>query len=699
VKHPETAMTPASAHRNRLSGETSPYLLQHAANPVDWYPWGEEALARARAEDRPILLSIGYSACHWCHVMAHESFEDEATAGLMNRLYVNVKVDREERPDLDKIYQLSLQMLSHRGGGWPLTMVLTPDSLVPFFGGTYFPPEPRYGMPSFREVLAEVARFYRERRGEIEAQNAQLLEVLHSLGPRAPHTGEPDAAALDMARHQLEHGFDPLFGGFSGAPKFPHPPHLGRLLRHWASSERRGAPDRKALDMATFTLEKMARGGIYDHLGGGFCRYSVDAKWMIPHFEKMLYDNALLLPLYGEAWRVTGRPLFERVALETAGWVMREMQDPRGGYYSSLDADSEGEEGRYYVWSREEAQALLGAEDYAAFAARYGLDRPPNFEERWHLHAARPIAEVASILGRPEAAVREAIERARPRLLEARERRVRPGRDDKILTAWNGLMIRGMAMAARTLGRPDILRSAQRAADFARRELWRDGRLCVTFKDGRARLDAYLDDHAFLLDGLMELLQAEWRGADLAFAVALADALLARFEDRDSGGFFFTAEDHAAPMRRLKPFSDDALPAGNAVAALALQRLGHLLGEGRYLDAAARTLRAAWPHVSELPYAHDALLDALEEYLEPPELVVLRGPAGALEPWLRAARAAYRPERLCFAIARDAAGLPGLLAERRAPADGVLAYLCTGTTCRAPIADFETFVQAVGGTP
>ncbi|MBK8164023.1 MAG: thioredoxin domain-containing protein [Gammaproteobacteria bacterium] len=671
---------------NRLGGETSPYLLQHAHNPVQWYPWGDEALARAAHEDKPILLSIGYSACHWCHVMAHESFEDPATAEQMNRLFINVKVDREERPDLDKIYQLAHQMLAHRSGGWPLTMFLTPGSLIPFFGGTYFPRVPRYGMPAFGEVLERIAAFYREHRKDLEAQNAELMTVFTSLGTRAPadHAATLEASVLDMARNQLGHSFDPVQGGFGQAPKFPHPSNIERMLRHWAASKRRGQPDDQALHMAVFTLEKMARGGIYDHLGGGFCRYAVDGQWMIPHFEKMLYDNAQLLPLYAQAWRAIGTPLFRRAALETADWVVREMQAPAGGYYSALDADSEGEEGKYYVWSRDEARSLLDDAEYRVFATRFGLDRDANFEGHWHLRIASTVTEIARAHGEAEELIRKRLDAARTKLLAARQKRVPPGCDDKVLTAWNALMVRGMAVAARQLEEPGLLDSAERALAFIREHLWNDGRLLATCRDGRAHLRAYLDDYAFLLDALLELLQARWRSADLDFSVQLAEALLAHFEDRDVGGFFFTAHDHETLIHRPKPFGDDALPAGNAVAARALGRLGHLLGEARYLDAAERTLRAAWPQLAELPYAHNAMLDALEEYLEPPLLVLIRAGAEEGAEWLRVARSAGDPDLLAFAIPHDAGVLPGVLGTRRAEERRAIAYVCRGASCSAP---------------
>jgi uncharacterized protein len=686
--------------RNHLAGETSPYLLQHAENPVDWYPWGPEALETAAREDKPILLSIGYSACHWCHVMAHESFEHAPTAALMNRLFVNIKVDREERPDLDRIHQLALQMLSRRTGGWPITMFLTADTHVPFFGGTYFPREPRYGMPAFSEVLQRVSDFYREQRDALEGQNSELMRMFATLERQTPAVGTPEPSVLDMARHQLEHGFDPQQGGFSGAPKFPHPPNLTRLLRHHAMSLWRGnGGDGKALYMAVFSLEKMAQGGIHDHLGGGFCRYSVDAQWMIPHFEKMLYDNALLLPLYADACRLSPNPLFDAVARGIAGWVMREMQSPEGGYYSALDADSEGEEGLFYTWTPEEVRALLDPGDYPIFARRFGLDGEANFEGRWHLHMTADLDAIARESGIGPDEANRRIDRARARLLAARAERVRPGLDDKVLTAWNALMIRGMMIAARAPGQEALRASADRAIEFIRAHLWHDGRLLATWRDGRARLPAYLDDYAFLLEALLEALQTRWRGDDLAFARQLADALLAHFEDPQQGGFFFTAHDHETLIYRPKPFGDDALPSGNGVASRALARLGHLLGETRYLDAAARALAAAWPRIAELPYAHNTLLDALEEYLWPPQVVVLRGDEASLRPWLAACHEDYAPNRLAVAIPSGEGGLPGLLMERQAPAAGLLAYVCDGTACQAPVASLDALRLALRDNP
>jgi uncharacterized protein YyaL (SSP411 family) len=680
-----TTHSSATAHRNRLAGETSPYLLQHAGNPVDWYPWGEEALERARREEKPILLSIGYSACHWCHVMAHESFEDPASAAVMNELFVNVKVDREERPDLDKIYQLAQQMLTQRSGGWPLTMFLAPGTQRPFFGGTYFPKEPRYGMPAFTDLLRRVSEFHRTHREDIAKQSEALQQAFAEMAPpAAPADAALTIAPLAVARERLGEEFDAQFGGFGAAPKFPHPTNIEFLLRQWRATAASDAPDLHLLYMATLTLQRMAEGGIYDQVGGGFARYSVDQYWMIPHFEKMLYDNGQLLRLYANAALATGEDLFRRVAAQTADWIVRDMQAPSGGYWSTLDADSEGHEGKFYVWDPQQVRALLPSDVYEAFARRFGLDQPANFEGRWHLHAYRPEDEIATELGIDAAEMRRRLDEARRILLAERNTRIWPGRDEKILTSWNGLAIAGMAAAARALARPDLAESATRAVDFIRQNLWRDGRLLAVHKDGQSRFAAYLDDYAFLLDALVELLQTRWRSADLQFATGLADALLAHFSDDEHGGFYFTADDHEQLMHRSKSFGDEAVPAGNAIAAQALTRLGLLLGETRYLDAAARTVRSAWAPVQHYPHAHAAMLVALAEHLDPPELVIIRGAADEAARWRAALASKYSPTRLVFAIEADAAGLPAALADKRA-LDTTVAYVCRGTTCSEPV--------------
>ena len=683
----------SSTHRNRLADETSPYLLQHAANPVDWYPWGEQALELARRLDKPILLSIGYSACHWCHVMAHESFEDPACAALMNELFVNIKVDREERPDIDRIYQLAHQMLIQRGGGWPLTMFLAPQTQRPFFGGTYFPNQPRYGMPSFSELLRRVSEFYRTHREDIAKQSEALQQAFDAMlpppaGAEAALTGAP----LDVARERLADTFDSEFGGFGEAPKFPHPTNVELLMRLWRTSARSDAPDLHSLFIATLTLKRMAEGGIYDQLGGGFARYSVDQYWMIPHFEKMLYDNGQLLRCYASAAIATGEPLFRRIVGETADWIMRDMQGPGGGYWSTLDADSEGHEGRFYVWDREQVRELLPQRAHDIFARRYGLDHAPNFEGQWHLHAQRSEEDIATELGLSVDTVESEIAQARRTLLDVRNSRVWPGRDEKVLTSWNGLAIAGMATAARALDRDDLTRSAQRAVDFVREHSWRDGRLFAVHKDGRSRFAAYLDDHAFLLDGLIELLQTRWRSTDLQFAIGIAEALLAHFEDAAAGGFFFTADDHEELMHRSKSFADEAVPAGNAVAAQALARLGLLLGDTRYLDAAARTLRAGWAPLQQYPHAHCALLVALMEHLEPPQIVIIRGADEEMETWRRALAREYAPGRLVFAIPGAADSLPAALQDKKASGKTV-AYVCRGTTCSEPLRSLEALLS------
>ncbi len=670
----------AATSTNRLIESTSPYLLQHAHNPVNWWPWSEEALELARTEGKPILLSIGYSACHWCHVMAHESFEDAETAALMNELFVNIKVDREERPDLDKIYQSAHQLLSQRPGGWPLTVFLTPEDQMPFFAGTYFPDQPRHGMISFRDLMQRVHAAWHEQKDAVRAQNNSLAEALGRLNPPAAGVvGELTDRPLDQAREELSSSFEPVHGGFGGAPKFPHCTSIERLLRHWAANP----GDSDALDMALHTLERMASGGIYDHLGGGFCRYSTDERWLIPHFEKMLYDNGPLLGLYADAWRASANPLFKQVCEETAAWVMREMQSEEGGYFSTLDADSEGEEGKFYVWTPDEVRSLLNAEEYETFARRYGLNGAANFEGKWNLYAATKMEKLGGE-GLDPAEVRVRLESASKKLFDARQSRIRPGRDEKVLTSWNALMIKGMAQAGRALHRREWIGSAENALAFVRSTLWRDGRLLATCKDGKAHLSAYLDDYANLIDALLELLQCRWRNEDLEFAVELAEVLLTSFEDEAAGGFFFTGRDHERLIHNPKPFGDDSVPAGNGIAARVLLRLGWLLAEPRYLEAAEKTLHLGWSQVSRMPSAHCALLNALEEYLEPTEILVVRADGDRLARWTVDLGAEYLPRRMVLPIPGDAA-LPAALAEKTSRPDGLI-YRCLGTRCDTPVA-------------
>ena len=669
---------------NQLAKETSPYLLQHADNPVDWYPWSDEAFELARESGKPVLLSIGYSACHWCHVMAHESFEDQATADLMNELFVNIKVDREERPDLDKIYQTAHQLLTQRGGGWPLTMFLSAADQRPFFGGTYFPNEARYGMPSFGDLLRQVARYHAEQTDAIRDQGERLSDVLDRLIPQAAADSHVmNDEPIDKLRKLLTDSFDYDFGGHGGAPKFPHPGTIEWLLRTWRHTANDDEPDIDALFMATLTLTRMADGGIFDHVGGGFCRYSVDRYWQIPHFEKMLYDNGALLAAYSLAHLATGEEKFRQTAMRTADWMLTDMRSADGGFYAAYDADSEGEEGKYYVWTPEEVGALLDDDQFALLARKYGLDKAANFEGNWHLTVRDTVDDPDGL-----------IDRALASLLAARQQRVAPGRDDKQLTSWNALAIRGMAIAGRVLEREDLTDAAATACEFIRRELVVAGRLLASYKDGQARFPAYLDDHAFLLDAILELLQSRWDSAQLAFAISLADLLLEYFEDKDNGGFFFTANDHESLMHRPKPFADEAVPSGNGIAALALQRLGHLIGEHRYIDAGERALRSAWQAVDEYPHGHVTLITALEEYLAPPEYIVIRGDQDTIVEWQDKLARLYAPTRLVFAIPGDAQDLPGLLAERAAVDGEVMAYRCAGTKCDLPVNTWDTLIKA-----
>ena len=655
-------------HLNRLASETSPYLLQHAHNPVDWFPWGREALEKARREHKPILLSIGYSACHWCHVMAHESFEDPATAEVMNRLFVNIKVDREERPDLDRIYQTAHQLLTRQPGGWPLTVFLSPDDQMPFFSGTYFPREPGFGRPGFRQVLERIHELFFEHDEEIDRQSMALTRALEQLSEPGEPGQTPDEPTIGKAIEELREEFDARHGGFRGAPKFPQPQALALLMG-----------DADSAWMAIDTLEKMAAGGIYDQVGGGFFRYSVDERWEIPHFEKMLYDNALLLPLYARAGVETGSPNLTRTAVETAHWVMAEMQGPEGGYFSSLDADTEGGEGRYYTWSRQEVTEALNETQARLFARAYGMDGPANFEGRWHLQRAVSTEALAEEEDLPPADIEHYLEQARQWLQATRSQRPAPGRDDKVLCAWNALMIRGMARAARDLRREALADSAQQALDFLHHAHWRDGRLWASHREGDTAHPAYLDDHAFLIDALLEMLQLRWRDADLRWAMTLADQLLERFQHPE-GGFFFTASDHESLIQRPMPLGDDALPSGNAVAARALDKLGHLTGDPRYRDAARHTLEHAQGAIHQAPVAHCGLLTAQADHLHPPETIIVRGPAEALDPldWLAPYTAHVYP------LPSHAEELPEGLAEKPAGPE-LVAYPCRGLSCQPPV--------------
>ncbi len=682
----------ATLRTNGLANETSPYLLQHVHNPVYWYPWSAEALELARWQKKPILLSIGYSACHWCHVMAHESFEDETTAAYMNEHFINIKVDREERPDLDKIYQTAQYLITQRNGGWPLTMFLSPEDQIPFFGGTYFPPEPRYGMPGFRNILERVVQYFQEQQDAIRKQNLAFVLALEQTQVSAEAgTDQLDNDIILQGIHGLANNFDVTQGGFGSAPKFPHVSNLDLLMGF--SDLDPGETGDTALQMALFTLEKMANGGIYDHLGGGFARYSVDEQWMIPHFEKMLYDNGTLLTAYAQATCLTENPLFNTVTRETADWLIRDMQHADGGYYSSLDADSEGEEGRFYVWTTDEVMRLLDQPEYALFSRYYGLDGPANFEHHyWHLRVTSPLEDCAAAAGLDMEEARRLLQSARNKLLEIRRARVWPGRDEKILPSWNALAIKGMALAALRLGEEEYYQSAVRALTFIHKHMWRDGRLIACYKDGKGHLNAYLDDYAFLLDAILTLLQVRWDNHWLQFAMQLADVLIDQFQGPDGGGFYFTSHDHEKLLQRRRDFMDEATPSGNGIAAQALLRLGHLVGNTEWTSAAEQTLEAARQSIRQIPHAHPSLLMLLADLGNPPTQVIIRGTGPKVHEWANHCHKSAGIRATIYAIPSSVEVLPGLLIERE-PAQAIVAYVCEGHSCKSPEFNLEKLIS------
>jgi uncharacterized protein YyaL (SSP411 family) len=672
---------------NRLANETSPYLLQHKDNPVEWYPWGEEALKRAREEDKPILLSVGYSACHWCHVMERESFEDEATARIMNEHFVNIKVDREERPDIDSIYMSAVQAMT-RHGGWPMTVLLTPDG-APFYGGTYFPPVPSRGMPSFQQVLLSLADAYENRRDEVLRSAESVREYLQTTtGAALPQTTVGDQL-LDRAAESLMSELDRRFGGFGGAPKFPQAMNLEVLLRH---HHRTG--DRAALSGVEDTLRAMANGGIYDQLGGGFARYSVDQYWLVPHFEKMLYDNALLSRLYLEAYQATGEEFYKRIAEETLDYVVRDMTSPEGGFYSAEDADSEGEEGKFYVWMPEEMRGELNAEE-ATIAERYwDVTARGNFEGKNILYVPRPPEAVAAEFGISPEELWERVKEIRSKLFAARERRVRPGRDEKILAAWNGLMLRSFALAARVLKREDYREVAERNAAFLLDELRVDGRLRRSYKDGRARFNGYLEDHAMVADGLVALYEATFQTRWLVEAASLADAVLDLFWDEEGELFYDTPADHEELVTRPRDVYDNAAPSGTSVATDVLLRLSLLLDRDDYRARAEAVLDSLSGGMERLPGAFGRLLAALDFHLSRPREVVIVGDLASpdTQALVDVVYARYLPNKVVAGRApedEEAAGFLPLLAERPTRDGRPTAYVCEGYACKNPTTDPE----------
>ena len=671
---------------NRLAGALSPYLRQHANNPVHWQPWDARALRRAKEEDKPILLSAGYAACHWCHVMARESFEDAETAAVMNAHFVNIKIDREERPDLDRIYQSAHYVFARRPGGWPLTMFLTPDG-APFFGGTYFPRRAGRGLPSFISVLERAARAWREQRREIEKQNARVLPFLRGLDEHPSHAGEMTEAPAREAARIFSGMIDRNEGGFGGAPKFPHPAEFAFCLE-----AAREFADEELLAGVELTLQKIAAGGLADHVGGGFFRYAVDERWAVPHFEKMLSDNGLLLALFADAARVFGSPVFARAAEHTAGWALSEMRGEGGGFYSSLDADSAGGEGAFYAWGAEEIKTNLPPAEYAVWESHFGLHAGANFEGKHHFARRQTEAQTAAALNISEPECAAQLKSARARWRALRGKRPRPAADDKILAGWNGLMIRGLARAGRIFNRPEWILAARGALDFIRREMVLDGRLHSPRREGKLGGAAFLDDCAFLSDAALELLRAEFRADVLDFARGLAAQLRAHFEDSENGGFFFTPADGEPLIRRPKPADDEAVPCGNGIAARALLALSHITGEQQWAEAGAGTLKAFYGGLKERPAGGASMLSALRFYLSPPPFVFVRGEAGECEKW----RAALAEENAhVYVLPEDVSGLPPAL-QKTAPKKGAAAEVCAGFACRPPVCSLDELKSLLG---
>lgn len=668
-------------YTNPLINETSPYLLQHAHNPVDWHPWGEAALSKARNENKPILLSIGYSACHWCHVMEHESFENEEIAKLMNEKFVNIKVDREERPDLDQIYMNAVQMMTGHGG-WPMTMFLTPDG-VPFYGGTYFPPTDRYNMPGFPRVLLSVAEAYQSQEDQVVQTATTMLGELRRFGLAEPSREMLTTELLDSAYRRFASNYDSTNGGFGSAPKFP-PSMTLEFLLHVHHRTRSTEP----LEMIQHTCRKMAEGGIYDHLGGGFHRYSVDAHWLVPHFEKMLYDNALLSRLYLHVYQLTKDEAARRVAEETLDYVMREMTDAKGGFYSTQDADSEGEEGKFFVWSRQETIDALGSEDGEIFCEYFDITEEGNFEGHNILNVTSTRPEVANRRGIDVNRLDEIIKRSRRKLFEIRERRVKPGRDEKILTAWNGLMLASFAEASAILDRSDYRQIAETNASFVLSHLRKDGLLLRTYKDGQAKLNGYLEDYACFLDGLICLYEATGDLRWLEQALPLAQTMIDQFWDEENGGFFFTGKSHEKLIVRAKDFLDNATPSGNSVATLVLLRLSELTGNEDYRRRATTILRLVADQVRRYPTAFSFALCALDFYLSNPKEIALIGRENDvnLKSLFATVWRTYLPNRVIACCTTDcarAAQFIPFLRERQA-ADIATAFVCEAYTCQLP---------------
>lgn len=675
---------------NKLIEQTSPYLLQHAHNPVDWFAWGPEALEKAKAEDKPILLSIGYSACHWCHVMEHESFENEQIAQVMNRLFINIKVDREERPDLDHIYMQAVQQMTGQGG-WPLNIFLTPEG-IPFYGGTYFPPESRYGRPGFTQVLESVAAAYRDRKGELIKQGKELIEEMGQFLKTEPSQNTFTRPVLDKLAQQLIRQIDPYHGGFGTAPKFPQAMTLMFVLRY---IHRTG--DETARKLLGMTLDKMAMGGMYDQIGGGFCRYSTDAEWLVPHFEKMLYDNALLSRLYLEAWLLTGNEYYRTVCRDILDYVLREMTSPDGGFYSAQDADSEGVEGKFFVWSREGFDTVIGAED-AALAAEYYDITPGGNWEHSNIPNLKKLPEPFALdKGLEPEAFEQKVKGWRCKLFGAREKRIKPGRDEKILTAWNGMMATSFAMAGRLLGEEKYTAAAQANMTFVLGKLRvaDTGRFLRSYKDGRATINGYLEDYALVVEALVELYQATYKEDWITQATQIARVIDEQFSDKEKGAYFFTSFDHESLIQRPKEFDDNATPCGNSVVAFAFQKLALLSGNPHFGFSADQSLKLVRDMVPRSPVFFGYWLCAAEFYASKPREIVLAGEPGEIAPFEKVLREQFAPFVVVAAkVTGRESSLP-LLKDKITSPEGALAYVCEQFSCLEPCKTPEQFAKQI----
>jgi uncharacterized protein YyaL (SSP411 family) len=681
-------------HTNRLIHETSPYLLQHAHNPVDWHPWGEDAFQKARSENKPILLSIGYSACHWCHVMERESFEDEKIAALMNELFVNIKVDREERPDLDEIYMNAVQMLTGRGG-WPMTMFLTPDG-KPFYGGTYFPPDDRQGMPGFPRILMGVSQAYRDRPEDVEKSVMQILSALQRMSETHDAAQNFVATIIADSCEKIARAYDSENGGLGQAPKFPNAGVYELFLRHYHHSK-----SERYLEMVVHTLTRMAHGGIYDHLGGGFHRYSVDAKWLVPHFEKMLYDNAQLVRIYAQAYMITHEPLFKSVVDETVGYLLREMLHSEGGFYSTQDADSEGEEGKFFVWTPEEINRLVGEEDGEIFCRIYDVSEQGNFEEKNILHPILTIEQASKFFRKDRSEIETLVARVKQKLFAERDKRIKPFRDEKIIAAWNGLTLSGLGEAIKISDNPAYIEAANRTVEFVFSKMFRDGFLLHTYKDSQAKLLGYLDDYAFVAVGLLDLYEAIFDRSALQRSIQLADIMIREFADENGGGFFYTGKSHEQLVSRTKPVFDASIPSGNALATQLLLRLYYITGKEEYLNRAESVLRSYYYAMESQPFGFAHMLCASDLYLNKPKEIVVVGklddpPTVAL---MKQIHEYYLPNKI-LQLANPEEPLENispLLQGKTQVKDLPTIYVCHNFTCSAPVTSWAELKPLLEG--